>query len=113
MNEIKELKKSNKYISNECDKICPYKNDIKSSRCCDDMFCKIAEEKYFNEYDKYEKPYHLGVRYLSKNGCILPIEKRVKCSLFACDEVLKDKKVAKRHIFLTSMVNIKKFEINK
>lgn len=89
----RDLSKLNKVISPLCESSCP---DKTKERCCDKTFCDFTDGYLREIGKKYDKPWHLGVPYLSKNGCVVPPEERPLCTCFACPSILKDKKVKKR-----------------
>ncbi len=90
---MKDLVKINKLISPRCKSMC---QAIEKEKCCDKIFCGITE-KYLERVGKsYDKPNYLNVPYLSKTGCVVPIEFRPICTCFACPDVLRDKKIKKR-----------------
>lgn len=90
---MRELTKINKLITPLCESGCP---DKTKERCCDKFFCGVTEGHLKDIGKQYEKPFHLGVPYLSPSGCVVPYLERPLCTCFACPDILKDKKVRKR-----------------
>ena len=60
------------------------KNCDRSKDCCDDFFCSKTEMLLNKMGKKYKKPNHKKIRYMSKDGCVIPPKHRPLCSGFGC-----------------------------
>jgi len=93
----KTLRKINKLLTPLCTLNCP---DKVNERCCDKMFCRETESHLKTLNKNYSKPNYKNVPYLSETGCIVPIEERPFCTMFACEHATKNETDMKKWVRL-------------
>ena len=94
-----QLKKISKLLGSFCSKCKEVTGIDEKYRCCDNTFCTITERGLEALGLSYENknPVTNKAKYMGPKGCIVPIEHRPFCTSFACNMILKNRKLRREY----------------